>query len=345
MFFKLQDDHFILCGGADTPPLDTCETSLSQYHTSRNFIDKPLCAVEEGETTIGIELELEFPTDLPNEQLISTVEHAFANVGISDDKFHIERDGSLNNGFEAVLSYGGLGGYKIVMEKLLADNIFSKVRFKYAGLHINVGSPRLSYLHDINFFALAHMLVCSEVRQNTLLKLLFGRCGLRHAENNYCRMLTRSEITNAVNREDYQGLTSSRVAFNGRGSNSKFFEWRIFAPTVNSVEMKERLELADCMTNFCLDFAPHSGKFYDNHMEQEYVEISDDNALCRRAGLVEELRKLREKEALYNLSDTFVAFLNEVPIHNLWGKVADYAKEHRQRYPNLLSITEFVNLS
>lgn len=345
MLYKLNGERFEAEAPAasriNTQPCDECEQILDGYHTSRQYLASPICTTIDGDTTVGIELELEF-SEVQQNKAIPQIETVFANAGISDDKFHIERDGSLDNGFEVVMSYGHLNGYKTLMEKILADNIFEQVEFIKAGLHINVGIPRDAYLMDFNFHALATMLVCDNGGNSDRVDAIMGHIGMRTNNNQYCPLVNMSDLKIAYMTQNLPFFTGARRAYNTRGRNRDVIEWRLFAATVDIDEMKLRLEMADCMGNFCHQFAPHSGIVYGAEGEPiNILEYPPDG----------HLRELREQAETINNnalfdgdSHAFKLWLTNADRETVWKELVKFAKDNAGRYPNLLNVQQFVNL-
>lgn len=345
MLYKLNGERFEAEAPAasriNIQPCDDCEQTLDGYHTSRQYLTSPICTAIHDDTTVGIELELEF-SEVQRDKAIPQIETVFANAGISDDKFHIERDGSLNNGFEVVMSYGHLNGYKTLMEKILADNIFEQVEFDNAGLHINVGIPRNAYLLDFNFHALATMLVCDNDENYDRVEAIMEHIGMRTNNNQYCPLVCMCDIKTAYASKHLQFFVGSRKAYNTRGCNRKVIEWRLFAATVDIDEMKLRLEMADCMGNFCHQFAPHSGIISGDGVGlSDILEHSSE-------GHLRELREQAEtinNNALFDGDNhAFKLWLLDADRETVWKELVKFAKDNAERYPNLLNVQQFVDL-
>lgn len=229
---------------------------VAEYHlSSRNGY----CDMRVGSAvgrTVGVELELTFGSSIVAKRATKEVSRAIIGAGIGESQFSIERDGSLDYGFEVVMPYGEVTEYLSYLETMLKNPIFNHVDFSTgkAGLHVNVARlphPQTSsgfyYVLETLFSGVAltnstytsysdHIATHFGLRVESTSAELFSEEQIRSNE----RLLSRGSAPEEIK---YR-------AVNFKGSHSRPVEFRLFSPTVKFSEMKTRILLAHAAVEY-----------------------------------------------------------------------------------------------
>ena len=220
-----------------------------------------------GGRTVGIELELTFGDQRTADRATKEVSRAIIGAGIGDGQFSIERDGSLDYGFEVVMPYGEVTEYLSYLEAALKNPIFNHVDFSTgkAGLHVNVARETQT---SSGFYYVLETLFSEEALTNSTYTSysdhIATRFGLR-VDSNYAKLFSEEHIQTDIRRLE-RGDTPYEEkyrAINFRGSCAGTVEFRLFNPTVNFSDMKTRVLLAHAAVEYATFYATFISSQYN----------------------------------------------------------------------------------
>lgn len=204
--------------------------------------------------TVGIELELTFGGPITAHRATKEVSRAIIGAGIGDGQFSIERDGSLDYGFEVVMPYGEVTEYLSYLEAVLKNPIFNYVDFSTgkAGLHVNVARETQT---SSGFYYVLETLFSEEALTNSTYTSysdhIATRFGLR-VDSDYAKLFSEEHIQTDIRRLE-RGDTpygEKYRAINFRDSCAGTAEFRLFNPTVSFSDMKTRVLLAHAAVEY-----------------------------------------------------------------------------------------------
>ena len=204
--------------------------------------------------TVGIELELTFGDQRTADRATKEVSRAIIGAGIGEGQFSIERDGSLDYGFEVVMPYGEVTEYLSYLEAMLKNPIFNHVDFSTgkAGLHINVARETQT---SSGFYYVLETLFSEAALTNSTYTSYSDRIathfGLR-VESTYAQLFSEERIQTDIRRLDRGDMPylEKYRAINFRGSCARPMEFRLFKPTINVSDMKTRVLLAHAAVEY-----------------------------------------------------------------------------------------------
>ena len=204
--------------------------------------------------TVGIELELTFGDQRTAGRATKEVSRAIIGAGIGEGQFSIERDGSLDYGFEVVMPYGEVTEYLSYLETMLKNPIFNHVDFstEKAGLHVNVARETQT---SSGFYYVLETLFSKVALTNSTYTSYSDHIatsfGLR-VESTFAELFTEEDIQTDIRllgRGDTPYDMKYR-AINFRCSYERPVEFRLFSPTVNFSDMKTRVLLAHAAVEY-----------------------------------------------------------------------------------------------
>ena len=204
--------------------------------------------------TVGIELELTFSGPRTADRAKKEVSRAIIGAGIGEGQFSIERDGSLDYGFEVVMPYGEVTEYLSYLETMLKNPIFNHVDFstEKAGLHVNVA--RETQYGSGFYYALETLFSEVALTNSTYTSYsdhIATSFGLR-VESDFAKLFSEEYIRTDIRRlgRGDPPFAEKYRAINFRGSCASTVEFRLFNPTVKFSEMKTRVLLAHAAVEY-----------------------------------------------------------------------------------------------
>lgn len=241
--------------GADIHTISENQVSVTCYSSSsRRGYENMRVGTAEGRT-VGVELELTFRDSRTAERATKEVSRAIIGSGIGENQFSIERDGSLDYGFEVVMPYGEVTEYLAYLEIMLKNPIFKHVDFTTgkAGLHVNVA--RDSNMNSSFYFVLETLFsetaLCDNSSYTSYSDHLVTTFGLR-TESEFACLFSNNSIVSDIRRIEsgYQPYYDKYQAVNFRGSREGTAEFRLFNPTVNFNDLKLRVLLSHAAVEY-----------------------------------------------------------------------------------------------
>lgn len=240
---------------------------VAEYHlSSRNGYSDMRVGSAVGRT-VGIELELTFGDQRTANRATKEVSRAIIGAGIGEGQFSIERDGSLDYGFEVVMPYGEVTEYLSYLETMLKNPIFNHVDFSTgkAGLHVNVARETQT---SSGFYYVLETLFSEVALTNSTYTSysdhIATHFGLR-VESTFAKLFPEEHIQTDIRRLElgYTPLEEKYRAINFRGSSASTVEFRLFNPTVNFSDMKTRVLLAHAAVEYATFYATFISSQYN----------------------------------------------------------------------------------
>lgn len=256
------------------------EDYIREYHCSKEVLRYIPCKEHNNAkypVSFGMELEFEV-NDIRDDrydrakEVFETLHECVSEVNNLPYRYiGIERDGSLDCGFEVVTAWTGLSNHFKMLNKAKRDGVFThlnSVNSSNAGVHIHVSKANMSAGHALklvkfinNRHNLTYITRIAGRGSNTYNMICSNN--IDHAKNRIYDNISKNDKGNPVFKDKYlEQINRNRYhCINFRNRDS--IEFRLFKGTPNTDRIKMYLEFVNAAYYFTRDASARELKFGD----------------------------------------------------------------------------------